>query len=745
MDKVWNGAGKPLGEDIRRLGREELIALALEVCEGAADCGAAFHGNIHPGNITRDAEGRSRLGPRADHAPGDWSTDELEYMAPELFWNGTADASADVYSIGLLLYAGVTGGLLPFFKRAPENMTNELRASALRRRMNGDEIHTPAAAGEKLGPVIEKCLKFEVSARYKDTRELAEALRPCVGEGDAKAMEMFGKPERELSEVERTMAGILAHLEPEEEEEAPPKRGKALKIGIIVALLLAIAAVAYYLLTWYFVDVKKLNMLSCTTEQMVVELDSEDSIDRFALTCTDSYGNAYPFTVSGNRFTFTGLRENTTYTVTVTAAARHKLTSASTYTLSVTTPEATEITSFTATRGDADGEVLLSFTQEGPAPARWKLSYDDGSGKSDTFEFDGNSYLVTGLEQYKSYTFTLENTDSVYLSGQTTVEYELLPIVEAKNLNISEINGNSVTVVWEAGENLPKEWTLTCEAEGLTPSTGTTSETSYTFTLPDLSRDYTFSVSAGGMDSPESFVLPSNPIIVENIAAKVNEDGTVTLTWDTPIGAPEGGWYISYNTVGSFHAAYMPDADNSAVTGNSVVLRSLIPNAEYEVSLALTANDTSRPVFGTTKTTFRTAEAGVLDEFGVSPTPPLSAASGYISLWLLPEKENWNYNDLRNHKTTFSSEEEIAVCIEINAVNSSTDEVTLLYVLRDEAGKVLNDVSKTLPWNDMWYSRRHAGAIPLPASSGEASVAGNYTLEIYVNGKLLASSGFTIA
>ena len=222
MDKVWNGAGKPLGEDIRRLGREELIALALEVCEGAADCGAAFHGNIHPGNITRDAEGRSRLGPRADHAPGDWSTDELEYMAPELFWNGTADASADVYSIGLLLYAGVTGGLLPFFKRAPENMTNELRASALRRRMNGDEIHTPAAAGEKLGPVIEKCLKFEVSARYKDTRELAEALRPCVGEGDAKAMEMFGKPERELSEVERTMAGILAHLEPEEEEEPEP-------------------------------------------------------------------------------------------------------------------------------------------------------------------------------------------------------------------------------------------------------------------------------------------------------------------------------------------------------------------------------------------------------------------------------------------------------------------------------------------------------------------------------------------
>ena len=206
-------AGQLLGEGIRRLGREELIALALEICADAADCGAEFHGNIHPGNISR-GEGGAALGPRADHEPGDWSTDELEYMAPELFWNGTATAAADVYSIGLLLFAGVTGGLLPFFKRAPENMTNEMRASALRRRMNGDEINIPAAAGEKLGPVMAKCLRFEATERYADTKELAEALRPCVGEGDAKAMEMFGKPERELSEVERMMAGILALLEP---------------------------------------------------------------------------------------------------------------------------------------------------------------------------------------------------------------------------------------------------------------------------------------------------------------------------------------------------------------------------------------------------------------------------------------------------------------------------------------------------------------------------------------------------
>ena len=58
--------------------------------------------------------------------------------------------------------------------------------------------------------VLRRCLAFPPESRYADTIELSMALEPCVGEGDAAAMAMFGKPESELSEVERTMAGILA-------------------------------------------------------------------------------------------------------------------------------------------------------------------------------------------------------------------------------------------------------------------------------------------------------------------------------------------------------------------------------------------------------------------------------------------------------------------------------------------------------------------------------------------------------
>ena len=211
----------PLGAGIGRLGREELIRLALALCSAAAESEGGAHGCIHPMNISL-TDGPA-LGPKASHAPGDYSTDELEYMAPELFWDRELSSAADVYSIGLVLYAGVTGGRLPFFPCGPESITNEQRAASLRRRLNGEAVAVPPVAGEKLGEVLKKTLAFDRAGRYENTAELAEDLRGCVGEGDAAAMAAFGKPESELSEVERTMAGIIASFDDGEAAGKPEK------------------------------------------------------------------------------------------------------------------------------------------------------------------------------------------------------------------------------------------------------------------------------------------------------------------------------------------------------------------------------------------------------------------------------------------------------------------------------------------------------------------------------------------
>lgn len=593
----------------------------------------------------------------------------------------------------------------------------------------------------------------EVDPDQMDLDALLASVNAVVGNAPAEE-EAPEAEEKDGKEDELTMTAVPA--EPshdyvdsdtdDDEDEGTKKTSRWLPVTVILALLAAIGAVVWFLVGWYFVDMTQLNILSCDTQEMVVELVSSDEPSRFVLTCTDSYGNAYPGIRNGNLYTFSDLSEKTTYTVAVSAAQYHKLRKADSYTISVTTPESTAISDFRGVRGDNDGEVQLSFSYEGPAPSQWQLTCSNADGSvSNIYSFVGSSYIVSGLLPNEVYTFTLEDAEDIFLSGETTTQYEILPIVEAKNLTVSEIDGKKVTLSWEQGENSPEQWSVLCEADGITPLTATATDCTCTLELPDFDREYTFTLSAKGMDLIPKLTLPADPIIVDGLTATANDDGSVTVSWNAPAGTPSGGWYVSYNTVGSLHAAYMPSGESSAVNGTSVTLSGLVPDAEYEISLSLTAADASSAVFGQSTVTVKTPVSEAFTDYGITPEPPYTAGSSLVSLWIEPDKADWTYYDLNNNRTSFSPEQKIAVCVEVNAVNQSDDTVTLLYAVRDESGNVVNDVSRELAWDSLWYNRRHANAVPLPAAQGEASAAGSYTLEIYINGKLLASTGFTIA
>ena len=511
-------------------------------------------------------------------------------------------------------------------------------------------------------------------------------------------------------------------------------------------MLAAIGAAIYFLLTWYFVDVQELRVDSCTIEEAVISLTSEDELSKFVLSCSDNYGSSCPVTVVDGKYVVTGLQPETGYIVTVSAADYHALTSASTYTLNFTTPESTDISEFTAVRGEEDGQALLSFTFEGPQPDEWIITYSNAAG-DDTNEIrlTETTYTISDLKLNDSYTFTLSASDGFFLTGALSAQYEVVPIVEAKDLNVSEINDNRITVTWAPGENLPEEWTVTCEAEGMDMLTETTKQTACSFALDSFDKDYTITVTARGMVEPEVLVLPADPIVVNNLKATTNEDGSVTIAWDTPVAVPAGGWYVSYNTTGSHHDAYMLNIGEDTENGNSAVLTNLIPNTQYDVSLSMIADNTDQKIFGITTLSFTTDKSGALEEFNLSPDAPLTAENENIALYTLPEGEDWDYSDLDDAKDSFAPDEKIAVCIEVDSVSTSGEDVILTYAIRDSKGNVVNDVSTTLEWSDMWYNRRHASAIPLPGGNGNNSASGRYTLEVYVNGRLLASVAFAIS
>ena len=224
MDKHALDPACLLGDLLQTLSRAELTALAEALCRILAARGA-YHGGIRPDNISRAADGTVGLGAPARTDTKDWTTEELEFMAPEVFWSGTLDASADVYSLGLLLYAGVSGGRLPFYPddRAP---LPEDQTDALRRRMNGEPLPPARKAGRGLAEIIARATQCKPDDRYATPAELCAALEQYDAERRRSvptAQEMFNKPEQELSEVERMMLAILTEEAAAPVPEAEPE------------------------------------------------------------------------------------------------------------------------------------------------------------------------------------------------------------------------------------------------------------------------------------------------------------------------------------------------------------------------------------------------------------------------------------------------------------------------------------------------------------------------------------------
>ena len=244
-DKSVFDSEKILGDGIFDLSRSKLVELAADICALAfkeSDTNG-YRGGIRPDNISV-SDGTLAIGPAEKANKDDCSKAELEYISPEFFWSGRTGAQSDVYSIGLLLYAGVCGKL-PFVTDG----SDDDRARAFQKRMNGDVVCVPAVIGKKLRGIIEQATAFSAADRFENTLQLAEELRGLLVKADAAAvsnaaMNAFGKPEEELSDIEKMMVGIITNAalnddladlpieelpEPEEEsieveiEELPPE------------------------------------------------------------------------------------------------------------------------------------------------------------------------------------------------------------------------------------------------------------------------------------------------------------------------------------------------------------------------------------------------------------------------------------------------------------------------------------------------------------------------------------------
>ena len=212
-----------LGERIAAMDRTALCALVSELCGRIrAEAGTdGYRGGVYPDNISLDADGVPAIGPaRLREQEGQ----ELRFIAPELFWGGKMGPAADVYSLGMLLYYGITGGRLPFDEEGEEQAQTE--------RMNGKAIPVPPEAGRFLGEIIAKATAFKAGDRFQQVGELQAMVDSCLrggyNVGQSRSQTLFHKDKAELSDIERIMVNIIAQEPgaPEEPQEPESPAGE---------------------------------------------------------------------------------------------------------------------------------------------------------------------------------------------------------------------------------------------------------------------------------------------------------------------------------------------------------------------------------------------------------------------------------------------------------------------------------------------------------------------------------------
>ena len=153
---------------------------ALEVCHGMK----ILHRDIKPENIFFKPPNSYKLGDfgnakkTAQTLSPNAKKGTYTYMAPEVYFHGSYDETADLYSLGIVLYQFLNGNRTPFLQKGEDKFTD--REHALKRRMDGTPIPEPEYGSAMLKETVLKTVAFNKADRYQSARELREALEECL-------------------------------------------------------------------------------------------------------------------------------------------------------------------------------------------------------------------------------------------------------------------------------------------------------------------------------------------------------------------------------------------------------------------------------------------------------------------------------------------------------------------------------------------------------------------------------------
>ncbi len=168
----------------KKLTRDEIVKLGTDICFALELCARKniIHRDIKPENIFISDFGFFKLGDfgiareLGKTYGASTKTGTPNYMAPEVYHCQKYNATADIYSLGLVLYKLLNNNRLPFLDPDKQLISYGERNVAFEKRMCGVPLPAPANAYEKLAEVILKACAYDPRERYQSAAEFKQAL-----------------------------------------------------------------------------------------------------------------------------------------------------------------------------------------------------------------------------------------------------------------------------------------------------------------------------------------------------------------------------------------------------------------------------------------------------------------------------------------------------------------------------------------------------------------------------------------
>ncbi len=520
----------------------------------------------------------------------------------------------------------------------------------------------------------------------------------------------------------------LPQEEPEEDvEELSPRKSKVWKrLLTLVILLLLLAGGAYggyyYYQNYYLQEIESMTVTG-DADKLTVTVTADMDHNLLTVICKDTYGTTSRKPLVNGQATFDQLQPGSQYIISLEISGFHELVNATS--ASYSTPERTQIVDLNAVTGSEDGSAILSFGVEGPESETWILTCSAPGEEDKVFSFTGHTYTVTGLTPFTTYTFTLTGED-VYLIGENTLTYTVSTVIYAQNLTVTGYRETTMTISWEAPAGAEvNSWTARCYNEDGYEQILVVDKPSATFTEISSDSPYILEITAEGMTQSMRTQVTANPVTITNIDVRV-QDFQIDISWTYEGNTPASGWLVLY-TADKGDQPQVIEAFDPHVT-----IAPAAPGSHYDIVIQ-TADATT--VFN------GTAIANVPGVSGDFSGNGLDASDISVSLYHAPEG-SWDRTTLANATKTniFSTGSSMAILYYTGEIYQfSSEPITTLLVIRDVHGRLAAISSSTRSWDDMWDSGYCEEEFPtLPAT------AGDYTLSIYLNGKLLTNQKITI-